>query len=55
MQHFLGLVEETERVQTSCSCDVHRRCVLALCEDAILRARFVGGPHQVTHPNPALR
>ena len=44
-----GLVEETDRVQVSRSSDVHRRCALGFCEDAIPRARFVGGP------NPALR
>ena len=38
----------------SCSCDVHRRCALGFCEDAIPRARTFGGAHLVTCPNPAL-
>ena len=49
-----GLVEETTRVQVSCSCDVHSRCALGFCEDAISRARSFGGVHLVTCPNPAL-
>ena len=49
-----GLVEETSCVQVSCSCDVHRRCALGFCEDAIPRARTFGGVHLVTCPNPAL-
>ena len=49
-----GLVEETNSVQVSCSCDVHRRRVLGFCEDAIPRARTFGGVHLVTCPNPAL-
>ena len=38
----------------SCSCDVHRRCALGFCEDAIPRARTFGGVHLVTCSNPAL-
>ena len=50
-----GLVEENDRVQVSCSCDVHRRWALGFYEDAIPRARFVGGgARQVTSPNLAL-
>ena len=49
-----GLVEENDSVQVSSSCDVHRRCALGFCEDAIPRARFVGGARQVTCPNPSL-
>ena len=49
-----GLVEETNCVQVSCSCDAHRRCALGFCEDAIPRARTFGGVHLVTCPNPAL-
>ena len=50
-----GLVEKNSCVQVSCSCDVHRRCALGFCEDAIPRARTFGGVHQVICPNPALR
>ena len=49
-----GLVEETNCVQVSCSCDVHRRCALGFCEDAILRDGTFRGVHLVTCPNPAL-
>ena len=48
------LVEETDREQVPCTCDVHHRCAIGFCEDAIPRARFVGGARQVTCPNPAL-
>ena len=49
-----GLVEETNCVQVSCSCDAHRCCALGFCEDAIARARTFGGVHLVACPNPAL-
>ena len=49
-----GLVNETNCIQVSSSCDVHRRCTLGFCEDAIPRARTFGGVHLVTCPNPAL-
>lgn len=39
-------------MQVSCSCDVGRRCALGFCEDAILRARFVGRARQVTQHAP---
>ena len=42
------------RANVSCSCDVHRRCALGFCEDAIPRARTFVGVHLVTCPNPAL-
>ena len=41
-------------MQVPCSCDVHRHCALGFREDAIARARFVGGARHVTCPNPAL-
>ena len=40
-----GLVEATVCVQVSYSCEVHRRCALGFCEDAIPRARISGGVH----------
>ena len=49
-----GLVGETNCVQVSCACDVHQRCALGFCEDAIPRAKTFGGVHLVTCPNPAL-
>ena len=49
-----GLVEETNGVQVPCSCDVHHRCDLGFCKDAIPRDRTFGGVHLVTCPNPAL-
>ena len=49
-----GLIEGTDHVQVPCSCDVHHRCALGFCEDAIPRPRFVGGARHVTCPNPAL-
>ena len=48
-----GLVEETNCVQVSCSCDAHRRCALGFCE-AIPRAGTFGEVHLVMCPNPAL-
>lgn len=50
-----GLIEETAHVQVSCSCDVHGRCSLGFCEDALPRARYVGGAGEVTFPKQALR
>ena len=48
------LVEEPTCAQVPCSCDVHRRCALGFREDAISRARTLGGVHLVTCPNQAL-
>ena len=41
-------------MQVSCSRDLHRRCALGFREDAIPRARLVGGARQVTCKHPAL-
>ena len=38
----------------SYSSDIHRRCALGFCEDAIPRARTFGGVHLISRPNPVL-
>ena len=48
------LVKETACLQVPCSCNVHHRFALGLCEDAIPRARTFGGVRQVTCPSRAL-